>query len=500
MLYLSQRLPVDWTMTVARSSPAQLADILERFLKRAARDPEQVALLQELALTILEAFPPDEKPVERVEPQAVSVPDLDAFVESYAARPLSTSPAPAESLPNRELDLPRSERPARLYLKARTTHWLLEHGFTTEPAALAERRSLIEEGKERQCNLWMLDLGNVNPNDTEGLRRLALAYERAARITSLRQKVGDTPETLKLAAKFQLALRLAVSHLRPSTGSRFPFTDLDQKALFLELRELSQARELYLYGLALKDTLSTQELDEAQNQLFLLEAQQVQAGVAEKSRKQLFNKLTYHLKKLQNRPDKPEAEWAKVAESVAALTATGLPESDLSLRRALEPAAPLLPEDTPHDSLERILGATARVAREHAQRSEERARKIKDEQPPEVQRVADLVRGKTLVVIGGQANAASIRQIEDAFNCTVHWVTSRPHDSPSTFRAAIRRENVLLVLLLIRWSSHVFGEVQTFCQQEGKYLVRVPTGYNVKKLAQVILGQVSQRLTTPRKP
>ena len=108
------------------------------------------------------------------------------------------------------------------------------------------------------------------------------------------------------------------------------------------------------------------------------------------------------------------------------------------------------------------------------------------------------MQGRTLVVIGGKPNENAILQIESALRCEVDWVVTKAHASPLSLKPHIVKREVLLVLLLIRWSSHIFGEVDTFCTERGKVLVRVPSGYNVKKLAQVILEQAGERLQARR--
>ena len=51
---------------------------------------------------------------------------------------------------------------------------------------------------------------------------------------------------------------------------------------------------------------------------------------------------------------------------------------------------------------------------------------------------------------------------------------------------------VALVLLAIRWSSHDYDSVRTYCDQYGKPLVRLPGGYNANQvyyiLAQALLS------------
>lgn len=479
---------------------ARLAGLLEQLLERARRDPEQVALLRELATTILDAFPLAEpvapEPVAS-EPEPVSEGELDAFVEAFGTR---TPAEPPVLEPRPEISL--GETPGRMRLKARACRWLAEHGYTTELTALAERIDLIAEGKASGCYLWMFDSGNVNPNAVGVFGTLAENYEATAKVTELWLANADPKregQLARLLALSQAALRGAVGRARGPVGN-FPFIDEDQRVVFGELKRYSAERRVYLFGLALKDAVDPSAYGERLAVLDALEAERAAEEDLSRTRQDVFKRLGYHVKRLQNRPHNPAHEWAKVAEAVAELAHSGLPESDLGLREALGPVTALLPPDTPHEQLERVLGDLAAVAREKAARQAERAQKVAEETPHEVRQVADLVRGRTLVIIGGRPNGEAVTQIEEALGCDVDWLESRPHDSPALFKPNIVKKEVLLVLLLIRWSSHVFSEVEAFCSASGKHLVRVPAGYNVKKLAQVILEQAGDKLAQAKRP
>jgi hypothetical protein len=58
----------------------------------------------------------------------------------------------------------------------------------------------------------------------------------------------------------------------------------------------------------------------------------------------------------------------------------------------------------------------------------------------------------------------------------------------------LTRDDVVMVALLIRWSSHVFGEVKATCDDHNKLFVRLPRGYGVNMFAHEVLEQVGSRL------
>ena len=99
------------------------------------------------------------------------------------------------------------------------------------------------------------------------------------------------------------------------------------------------------------------------------------------------------------------------------------------------------------------------------------------------------------MLIGAQGRRDAAGAIERAFGLGgVEWIGTSEHDSFHDFEPSIARSDVAAVLLLIRWSSHSFGEVRAVCDRHGKPLVRLPGGYNPNQIAAAILAQASDRL------
>lgn len=258
-------------MTRPPPSTSRLAHIVEQLLERARHDPEQVKLLQVLAQEILSTFPvkvnpeplPSEAPVE-----LASDDEIDTFVTSYTPNP---TPTPLEPEAEVLRDVLLEELPARLQLKARACSWLAEHGYTQDRTALEARYSLIEEAKRTQCYLWMLDIEQVNPNNALAFREAADAY--AALAQALEQWVAvETPgrDLSEVSAILQAGLRERVMAIREGQGL---FFDEDQQRVFAEIKAHSQTQQYFLYGLALKDTITRERYETARTRLQqLLEA------------------------------------------------------------------------------------------------------------------------------------------------------------------------------------------------------------------------------------
>jgi hypothetical protein len=118
-----------------------------------------------------------------------------------------------------------------------------------------------------------------------------------------------------------------------------------------------------------------------------------------------------------------------------------------------------------------------------------------EEASPEVQAVTELLRGREVVLIGGVERTAARRAIERAFGLSaVNWVSTRPHESVTVFEPAVARPDVAVVLLAIRWASHSYGDVKSYCEKYGKPMVYLTGGYNPNQIAHQILAQVGDRL------
>jgi hypothetical protein len=99
------------------------------------------------------------------------------------------------------------------------------------------------------------------------------------------------------------------------------------------------------------------------------------------------------------------------------------------------------------------------------------------------------------VLIGGERRPDSYRAIKDAFGLQeLYWIEGKEHRSMNDFEPYISKPDVVIVLLAIRWSSHSFGGVRSFCDKYGKIFVRLPGGYNPNQVAAQIMIQASERL------
>jgi hypothetical protein len=98
-----------------------------------------------------------------------------------------------------------------------------------------------------------------------------------------------------------------------------------------------------------------------------------------------------------------------------------------------------------------------------------------------------------VVLIGGDCRPYAEESLRSAFGLTqLYWIETRPGESFYTFEPYVARPDVVVVLLLIRWASHGFGEVGKFCAKYEKPLVRLPTGYSPNQVAVKIIENCPQ--------
>ena len=112
----------------------------------------------------------------------------------------------------------------------------------------------------------------------------------------------------------------------------------------------------------------------------------------------------------------------------------------------------------------------------------------------EVQRVRILLRGRTVLLIGGERRSSAIDALTLAFGLKeLIWVESY-EKTHVNFEHYVARADVAVVILAIRWAPHSHGEVKEFCDQYNKPFVRLTAGYNPNRVAYTILNQVSHQL------
>jgi hypothetical protein len=399
---------------------------------------------------------------------------------------------------------------SHLRLKARACRWLEHHALTDDVAALDERHALISEAKKTDCLLWMFNRDYVNPQNPQ-LADVADLLDLTADTMTLWEDGYNEPEgrdIAQLVATVQSALRLAVT----SVNSQDNWFDSDQKVVYQELKYYGEREQHYLPHMRLTDGADPAKSADYRQQYDALQAAIEQRRDADKQRQSQRNKLRYHVSKLLERPHNANHQWQSVLASLEPFWQgdDDRPHLPADIRDDVRPLLDL--HDTPElddeerDYLETIsavfedeilaanASSNAAPVRDDAQQTPNDTAISDTAISDEVRRLEPYVAGRTIVIIGGDPRANKSAALEQYFNCRIDWIKTTSHQSIYDFTAKLIRDDVVLVALLIRWSSHVFGEVKSACDKHDKLLVRLPRGYGVNMFAHEVLSQVGERL------
>ena len=441
-----------------------LEEALELISERAKDDPELAGALRTVLQGALARLP---------EPVAYRVQDMPSEPE-----PIWEEPEP--------LDEPIEHEPAyaewpdlsavaeNLTLKAQASHWAARHGYTQEREALNTRFELLNEARATDVYLWMLDRNRVDLEASDDLAELAELFELTTQALAFWQDAADTPEQRDadyLLADTQAALRVAIEGF-----SRI--SDEDQYALFKALRLSGQASRTYLPQLSMRYT--PLPIHDIKVQLQALTETKERREANERTLKRLLSKARYLVGLVLEMPT-DVAQWHKADEALGELEVLGAGVTAL-----LEPLRALRVPDELHD-------LAARLALPEPVPERSASPRVEDVPSAEVTRVRELLAGREVVIVGGEVRREAVEGLERAFGCRVRWIESAPHTSLSVFEPAITEE-VAVVLLLIRWASHSYGELVHVCKARGVPLVRLAAGYNPNRVAHDILEQAEERL------
>ena len=214
----------------------------------------------------------------------------------------------------------------------------------------------------------------------------------------------------------------------------------------------------------------------------------------ERKTAKLLKNLKYKATELASSSAPGPDAWKGLVPLVENLVSLGVQPSRIEIREALLPVLNLLPAQVEGSK------ALASALKEIGKYRENLAAPARPESPPtapspEVQKVASLLAGKSLLMIGGDERPEARLALERAFGLNrLDWIGTVKHESFHNFEPYVARPDVAAVLLLIRWVSHSFGELKGVCERHGKPLVKLPGGYNPNQVAAAILGQASRRL------
>ncbi len=367
----------------------------------------------------------------------------------------------------------------------------------------AEFDALIANAKQlHDCFLWMLhrDWSISDPASLETIRQCfvnladvaALAEEMAA------GHIDQTSITLLLLAEAQSAVYVA---LRASTLTK---PDPDQHAVFEFVRNVTRHRQIYIDRFLSEDHLADPQAA-ADLAVRIGEARRALATdrKAQKTRAESLKKARYHAQQLHDRgADEHEHHLKTIDHAIAAFVSAGGHLSAPELFTMADQARAAIPGALPPESsIARVLAARPAPPAEVDTDDDDfdgAAPLDERQQSAEVRCAAQLMNGRVVLMIGGEARPRHARKLEEALNLReLRWVAYRPHSSAAPVESEIANPEVSIVIMPVRWNgTESMPAIRAMCRKHHRHCVTLPGGYNPNNVAHAVLAQISDKLAT----
>jgi hypothetical protein len=502
----------DWLMRVIRAEAKQLIEL-------AADDDELRAGLRELAESILAA-------TDAPRGEAKTASEAGASAATVPVPPMAEGPPPAPGHvdePLRELTLGRAlpakpelhpvlppedhskrrnqelaDIEKRCRLKSEAAHWAAERlrrdreGNEVPLEAPPLDPEMVAWGSQLVDSFYWLQASDSAPaTDIAVVDHVGGCFEAVAEALMLvRGLLEEHPGNRKGLDRFLPLLAEAQSVLRAAVQRLGCTADPDQLEIFEWLKAMSARHHVFIKRFMRADEVA----DPARwsELLARIEAMGNSGRAARLPDAQLsrLRELVKHVPESASDDD-----WHALVTIIDEFVNGGIPPSNREIRELLLPVIEELPAANDYPSgFRRVL---VEIDRFLATRGVPSRSSISHERSAEVKQAATLLAGKSLVLIGGNRRREAQESLKRALMLKdLIWIETKEHQAVDTFEPLIAREDVALVLLAIRWSSHAFGDVKQLCDRHGKLLVRLPGGYNPNQVAAQILSQSSGQLSS----
>ncbi len=461
-----------------------------------------------------ESLPPQEKEVLQESDQSAITairtqePSREALPELTLGQPKKNGPKtstvtfdpkllPLESIP---ASLDFQAVATRCRLKSEAAQWVLKkhRGNISDEEALELRRDLLKRVQEVQpCFLWMLHLHLPPEVADENVDNLASNFECMAEVLDAaailpweRMSTESLREYFQVVAESQSALRVACLKLNHEIEE-------DQLAIYEWLRLKTREFKIYLArhmrAEEPADPLTWRQ--RIQRLRDFLQGQKVLDG-RDKTNRKIWKNIRHKLTSRQVGEAIPEDEWQRIADLVNQLIINGVPPSHVEFRDYFLPVYHQIPSmDDPPDGFSRVIDALDVFVSSAPGTERDWEEDDLSTSTLEVAQAAALLKGRSLILIGGDERPHARRRLIAALKLSeLHWIATRPHESIEGFKPFVGRPEVAAVLLAIRWASHSYGDVQRFCRHFQKPLVRLTRGFNPNQIAHEIMRQASRQL------
>lgn len=298
----------------------------------------------------------------------------------------------------------------RCRIKAEACRWQgrrtrrLEQGANFQAEIQLLDMEIIQRAREvPDCYLWMCNPNAPMPRDPARYDDLADCFDVLGDAAALLQTVtngsdeseGDLEKAMDLAAEAQSMLRAMLSQLDFAK-------DGEQVKLFTWLCHTAwEAQILIQRYMRLDDIADPSSLNDLRERIHAADEDLTRRREREKSRRDDFNKIRYHLKRVEQRSDQEhDHDWKRISETVDRMVSDGLPVSNVELRDLLLPFVDTMPDAVAAlPTMQRVLTEIDRYIASRPPSADAAPR----EQPTEaVLRVAKLLAGKSILLIGGE--------------------------------------------------------------------------------------------------
>ena len=413
-----------------------------------------------------------------------------------------TASTPSITLPERWLSPAVDDVEAivtRCQLKAEACRWaarrrrlITEHADFQREIAPRDRAIVAKAKDVGNCFLWMCAAESPNPADASLYDDISNAFEAvAAGLLLLHDgqshgQTTDLKQTLMLLAETQRVLRTAIHTIGGPV-------DDDQVRVFNLIKQTAETSHVHLIQhMRLNDSADSKSGAELWSRIRSFRRHRQDASETQQLWQPLLEQLRKTLSELSSDIASSDGLWRKAIGVIKQLIESGMPPSHRPLRDMILPLVEVLPEaiEIPPE-FERVLQEVDRYLAEVPTPVVEESA----EPTQEIKTAAELLQGRTIVLLGGDRRPHAEAALKTAFCLKdLIWISTHSHDSIRDLEPPIAHSDVAVVLLAIRWASHSFGEIKAFCDRNGKPLVRLPGGYNPQQVAVQILKQISDTL------
>ena len=413
--------------------------------------------------------------------------DTDAIIVGCAATSPEAAATTVQRIPREPVETDLSVIEARCRLKSEGARWAAERqrqmqeGTSFSTAIAPFDRELIDRAKQRGCFLWTNGRNAPRPSDLNLLDVLGSCFETAAEAVALLREcaleVDDKVlfrQCLDVAAEAQSALRSAVMAVDGPI-------DAEQQSIFQWLKTTAIEKGVFIERhLRADDLANPYDWADIQNRIRDIRGNCQKVLDRQRQRVQWLNRLRYHATRIDS-GDGTDHDWNTITQVIDAMVADGVPPSSREIREVILPIMDCVPQSGGFpQSLQLVLRETEKYLA---------ATNIcppgQNEQLPttEVQAACKFLEGTSVILIGGDCREHAQRAIKEAFALEeLIWLDSREHQSIERFKPLITRANVKIVLLLIRWASHSYGDLGDFCGRMGNCSCGCPVATTPIKL------------------